>query len=241
MIQSVGHMRIALVEDDRCEAHGIESVLLNSGFAPKVFTAPRIFISALHHDSYDAIILDWVMPELSGIEVLSHVRASNLLVPVIMLTSFADSRKIIEGFSAGADDYITKPADPDILIARLRAALRRTGSVTNSVDKPFGLGPYVFDPHNVTATYIGKTVQLTNREFALARLLFTNPHKSFSRQYLLEYLWGKSPSMQTRTLDTHIARLRSKLSLGRATGVKLSTLYGFGYRLESSLEEGVEA
>ncbi len=165
--------------------------------------------------------------------VLTHIREIQRDLPVLMLTCRMDDECIIEGLHAGADDYVIKPVRDEVLVARVQALLRRLRPLDQSMSTRFSLGPYTFDPDTCTVTYGKRAVVLTNREFELARLFFTNPQRPLSRQYLLECLWGKTSDDQTRTLDTHVARLRTKLELGATNGVRLNTLYAFGYRLET--------
>lgn len=188
-----------------------------------------------HHDSFDLLLLDWLMPELSGIEVLQMVRESGGRdLPIIMLTCRSADTDIVEGLNSGADDFVVKPVCPEVLVARVNSLLRRLQPIEDHDNASFVAGIYTFHPASTSVTFHDKTAVLTNREFSLAKLFFTNPHRAFSRHYLIERLWGKSPDMETRTLDTHVARIRTKLDLRRSNGVKLATLYGYGYRLETS-------
>ncbi len=225
-------MRIAVVDDDVPQANGVAHLLRVSGYSCQVFHSPRMFVNRIHQESFDLAIFDWMMPEFSGVELLRRVReAKGSEFPVIMLTCRSADQDIVEALNSGADDFIVKPASPDVLIARVRSLLRRVGQFEGN--DPFSVGIYHFYPAASTIVFNSSTAVLTNREFALARHFFSNPHRAFSRQYLIERLWGKSPDMQTRTLDTHVARLRSKLDLRPRNGVKFVTLYGYGYRLET--------
>lgn len=224
--------RICIIDDNASQAETMANAIEASGYTVKIFTSPRSFINSFHHDSFDLILIDWLMPELNGLEVIRHVRERDRQVPIIMVTCCAEDADALEGLEAGADDYLVKPVKLPLLVARIKAFLRRVRATDTLIPHHFALGLYRFDPDSSAATFGDQTVVLTNREFALARLLFTHPHRAFSRQYLLEALWGTSPDVQTRTLDTHVARLRTKLALGKTNGVRLTTLYGYGYRLE---------
>lgn len=227
-------MRIAVLDDDAPQAASMARALREAGYSCQEFHSPRVFLSQFHHDSFDLLILDWMMPELSGLEILHLVRESGgTQLPVIMSTSRSGDRDIVEGLNAGADDYVVKSDSTDVLLARVRAIFRRISQADTNANEPFAFGIYNFNPVYTSVTFGAQTVIMTNREFSLAKLFFSNPHRAFSRQYLIERLWGKSPDVQTRTLDTHVARIRSKLDLRPRNGVKLVTLYGYGYRMET--------
>lgn len=229
---AAGVYRIAIVDDDQEQGALVAEFLSSRGFLAVVFQSPERFLRSLHHDTFDLILLDWLMPAQSGFEVLQEVRSKYPLMPVIMMTCRCSDADVIAALDEGADDYAIKPVNTAILNARITAVLRRKGAQVDVQRGPMELGPYRLDPKSCTVTFAGKSVVLTNREFALAWLFFTNPNRPLSRQYVLDQLWGKGTDSQTRTLDTHIARLRTKLWLGKANGVRLNTLYGFGYRLE---------
>lgn len=228
--------RIAIIDDDTVQANHLKNAVEKLGFIVRCFSSPRNFINSLHHDAFDLALLDWMLPEMTGIDVLQHIRQFDPKLPVLMISCRTGEEDIVHGLEAGADDYVIKPVNVPILMARIRALLRRIEQEDFDSDKPFDLGIYRFDPGACAVSFYDQKVVLTNREFALARLFFRNPNRPFARQYLLECLWGKSPDMQTRTLDTHVARLRTKLDLCDTNGVKLTTLYGYGYRLELASE-----
>lgn len=230
--------RIAIVDDDMAQCRRLELALSQDGHICAGYSSSRKFLNSFHYDTFDLLLLDWMMPELTGIEVLRHIRKVQPQLPVLMLTCRADDEDIIEGLKAGADDYVTKPVSDEVLAVRVEALLRRLRLPEPESDEVLTLGAYSFDPATSSAHFGGQAVVLTNREFALARLFFANPNRPLSRQYLLECLWGKGADLQTRTLDTHVARLRTKLHLGAQNGIKLNTLYAFGYRLEPQGPQG---
>lgn len=224
--------RVAVLDDDAAQCDGIAALLERAGFRAVVFSSPRKFLHALHHDSFDVLLLDWVMPEICGMEVLEHIREARREIPVIMLTCRSEDEHVVSGLRAGADDYLAKPVREEVLTARIEAILRRLRPPTLPMDERLSLGPYTLQRAGCLVTFGDQIVTLTNREFELAALFFANPNRPLARQYVLECLWGKGADHLTRTLDTHVARLRTKLKLGPSTGVRLNTLYGFGYRLE---------
>lgn len=233
--------RVAVVDDDPIQLRMSVEPLQDLGLSVIEFCTGRKFISAFHHDTFDLLILDWIMPDLSGLDVLNHIRRSGARIPVMMVTCRTEGECIVEGLRAGADDYVTKPIRSDVFQARVQALMRRIQEPGDQANTQFSLFGYDFNPALATVRFSGGTVTLTSREFELARMFFKNPHRSLSRQYLLERLWGKAADQQSRTLDTHVARLRAKLDLAGVTGVRLKSLYAFGYRLEPPIDPDTDA
>ena len=187
----------------------------------------------MRRDSFDLYVLDWIVPELSGIEVLHKLRDEmNDNTPVIVATVKDKEQSIVRALEAGADDYLVKPARRAEMLARVAAILRRAGTGI-SQENDFDIKPYVLDINKQIATLYGKEIKLTNREFGLAVLLFRNSGKLLSRGHILEAIWGiDSSNVSTRTIDTHVSRLRKKLKLNESTGWKLTSVYQHGYRIE---------
>jgi DNA-binding response OmpR family regulator len=225
-------MRIAVLEDDDVQLRAICRLLTSAGHHCHPFASSRSLLRALRNETYDLLVLDWNLPDLPGIEVLRWSRQNlNSAPPVLMLTSRADEADIVAGLNAGADDYIVKPPPPTVLIARVGAILRRAHVAAES--RPIErYDDYLFDTTTQTVQVGGEEIVLTTKEFRLALLLFQNLHRALSRDHLLEVIWGRSPDVQTRTLDQHISRVRIKLSLRPEHGYKLIPVYSYGYRLE---------
>ena len=208
-------MKIAVLDDDQVQLQAISQVIENAGFRPSPFSRGHALISALRRDTFDLLILDWNLPDRSGIEIVGWVRA-NLTPPppMLLVTSRVEDEDVVEALNAGADDYLDKPLSPTVLEARVRALLRRAYE------------------HTTTVLRDGETIAMTPKEFALARLLFRNTHRALSRTYLLETIWGNEPHLNSRSLDMHISRVRSKLNLRPQNGYRLTPVYSYGYRLE---------
>jgi len=132
---------------------------------------------------------------------------------------------------------VVKPLSPPVLLARVQALLRRSFPPAGEGE---AFGPYVFDPATETVTCAGEVQPVTSKEFKLGLLLFRNLQRPLSRDYLVQHVWGHRPDLESRTLDAHVSKLRSKLSLRPANGFRLVTVYGFGYRLETCLPQPVE-
>ncbi|QMW21898.1 response regulator transcription factor [Sandaracinobacteroides saxicola] len=225
-------MRCAVLDDDKAQTELVSGLLREAGHHCEVFHQGRTLINRLRQDTFDLLVIDWNMPGLSGLDVLQSVRqGQHASLPVLMITSRADEADVITGLAAGADDYIVKPLHPGIFIARVEAAIRRA-QLNRPSRRVADFGRYVFDTASETVLAGGQSVKLTAKEFALAMLLFDNLSRPLSRSYLLDAIWGQSPEAETRTLDAHVSRIRTKLNLRPEAGYRLSPVYSYGYRLE---------
>lgn len=231
-------MRIAVLDDEPLELNRMQatlkSVLLSDGERPHLhmFQDSLSLLKELKRETFDVLILDWQVPELSGLQVL-HWTQEHLSPPpaVIMLTGRNAEQDVVKALTAGASDYICKPFRPAELVARLHNVLRHHRVAQTSPPKFLTFGDIVFDTHEERVSRGNKTIPLTPREYKLAVLLFSNQDRPLSRQYLYEHLWSRDEEFVSRSLDTHIYRIRSKLHLTAEHGWTLSTIYGFGYRL----------
>lgn len=183
----------------------------------------------------DLVILDWMLPRLDGLEVLRRLREGGVPPPVLMLTARREEADRVIGLEVGADDYLTKPFSMRELIARVRALLRRIERVHEIVsadrradDAPLAYGALRIDPADYAATLDGVPLELTRTEFGLLHLLLRNPGRAFSRQYLLDTVWGEHYVTGDRSVDNAILRLRKKLG---PLGDAIETVWGVGYRL----------
>jgi DNA-binding response OmpR family regulator len=225
-------MRIAAVDDDETQLEEISRVIRGAGHICLPFSRPTPLLTTLRRESFDLLVIDWNMPEMSGQELMRWMHEHlSLPPPILMLTSRSSESDVVAGLEAGADDYVIKPFQPDVLVARISALLRRVTGV-NRRDHIEVFEEYSFDAANEAVWISGKPVSLTSKEFALALLLFRNIHRPLSRAHLLEMAWGRNPTLPTRTLDMHISRVRTKLDLRPEHGFRLMPVYSFGYRLE---------
>ena len=226
-------MRVAIVDDDEAVRSHFQALLQTRGYACSSFATGQEMITALQRDTFDLLVIDWNMPGLSGLDVLAWVGDNVLVRPsIIMMTNRADKADIVRGLDAGADDYIVKPEEDKIILARVDARLRDWKAADADLRK-ITFGSYVFDKLENSVSVAGERVELTAKEFALARAFFENKHRPLSRAYILETIWNSVGDLQTRTLDVHVSRLRNKLKLKPENGFRLHTIFGFGYRLES--------
>lgn len=226
-------MKIALVEDDPVMNQAVCALLTGEGHACKCFNTGNSLIQALRGERFDLFVLDWNLPDMSGLSVLAWIRNQlGPALPVLLLTSRASDADVVAGLAAGADDYVAKPFNRAILAARIAALARRTQGGPAS-DAPEACGRYAIDPARKAITRDGEDAALTAKEYQLASLLFRNRDTAVSRQHIQESIWGLRADIPTRTIDSHVARLRNKLALGPENGFQLVSVYGFGYRLES--------
>ena len=226
---------IAVVEDDLTFASEMEEFLGAAGYTVSSYDSSQKFLVALRQSECDLLIVDWSIPDLSGIEVLEYIRKFHPDMPAIMLTARAENIDIVRGLEAGADDYVAKPVDPDVLAQRIKSLLRRSKGEVKNVSENVILGRYLLRPSTSTIYLGDEEIVVPKREFDMAMLFFTNPNRLLSRQYLAATLWGKVVDYQSRTIDTHVARLRKNLKLDPTSGISLNALYGFGYTLQADV------
>ncbi|WP_448581839.1 response regulator transcription factor [Thermaurantiacus sp.] len=225
-------MRCAVVDDDRAQAELVRTLLEDSGHHCDMMTSGRMLISRLRHETYDLVVLDWCMPGFDGVEVLRLLRQGPYSgTPVLMLTSRADHADVVRGLEAGADDYIVKPLVPEVFLARVEAIHRRA-AMQRPAAPVVTFGPYSFDRAKETVRFHDREVKLTSKEFALALTFFENLARPLARSWLLETVWGTAADIESRTLDTHVSKIRAKLHLRAESGYRLLPVYSHGYRLE---------
>ncbi len=232
-------MRIAVVDDDPDFAGFLNSLLAGAGHTVINSTNGTSFLRLAKTETFDLILLDWNLPGKDGIDIVRTLRTDVLSdVPVMLLTLRSDANDIVAGLEAGADDYIAKPVDGRILVARIDALMRRrnVGRLGETLQT---FGDLVFDSAQEIVRRGDEAIQLTSKEFQLALLLFRNLSRPLSRAYLLETVWNRNPNVLTRTLDSHVARIRAKLNIRPQNGWRLSPIYSYGYRLEP-VENGAE-
>lgn len=226
-------MRVAILEDDPDQAELTRRWLTNAEYSVDCYADGASFLRAVRRESFDLYVLDWVLPDLSGIEVLKKLRSEmSDFTPVVIVTARNEEQSIVRGLEAGADDYLVKPVRQAELVARLAAIFRRTAGLSGGEGK-LDVTPYAINTSSKSVELHDAPVSLTNREFELAHFLFRNAGKMLSRGHILEAIWGiENKSVSTRTVDTHMSRLRKKLDLRDENGWKLSAIYQHGYRLE---------
>ncbi|PFH09132.1 DNA-binding response OmpR family regulator [Collimonas sp. PA-H2] len=225
-------MRIAVLDDDPSQTDLVCQVLTSSGHICHPFQSGKEILNQLRRESYDMLVLDWQVPDLSGPEVLRWVRDKlPRTIPVLFITSRSGEDDIVEGLAAGADDYMIKPIRRSELVARVQALLRRAYPIQNTSEQ-IVFNDYLFETRSGRLTLAGKPIEITQKEFDLALLFFRNLGRPLSRAYILEAVWSRDVDIPSRTMDTHVSRVRSKLQLRPENGYRLAPVYSYGYRLE---------
>lgn len=228
-------MRIALLEDDPDQVSLFTLWLQNAEHSVKSFGTATDFLRTVRRDSFDLFILDWMLPDLSGIDVLLKLRDEMQdPTPVLIATAKDRERDVVTALEAGADDYLVKPLREREMMARVNALARRASSGRLETES-LTAKPYILDMEKKRLAMNGDDISLTSREFDLAAFFFRNAGRVVSRSHILEAIWGiDNADVSTRTVDTHISRLRKKMQLNENNGWKLSAIYQHGYRLEKA-------
>jgi len=228
-----GSVRVALVEDDPHLGQLMVSWLAERKYVCQLFESGSDFKRGMLRDSFDVVILDWMLPGTTGDQLLLWLREQgHTSLPVIFVTARDTEEDIVAGLTLGADDYITKPLRQHEFLARVQSAYRRINRSANEqgvLEYP----PYRISLQRHGIDVNGVSVELTEKEFEVALLLFRNVGKVISRAHIMESVWGQSADLNTRTVDTHMSRLRAKLNFQLSMGWKLSAVYNHGYRLEN--------
>ncbi len=222
-------MKILVVDDEKVLVKGIKFNLEGEGYQVEVGYDGEQAVELARSGSFDLIILDLMMPKIDGLQACMRIREFST-VPIIMLTARSEDTDKIIGFECGADDYMTKPFNILELKARVRALLRRSG-MTAQKDRGSRLtvGPITVDADERAAWRSGERVELTAKEFDLIDLLMRNPGRVYSRENLLNVVWGYEYAGDYRTVDVHIRRLREKLEPDSANPEYILTKWGVGY------------
>jgi len=228
-------MHIASLEDDPNQARLIQSILAQAGYDCTTFETGQSLLSSLARPhSFDLLLLDWEVPDISGLDIIRWVRINlGQSIPAMFLTNRTEEADLVTGLQAGADDYMIKPFRQGELIARCAALLRRN-IATAPQDAVFTCGAYQIDPAAQRITLNGQAIELAPKEYELALLFFRNPGRLFSRDVLSHNVWNREIPATSRTLDTHLSNVRRKLQLQPEHGVRLTASYALGYRLELS-------
>ena len=221
--------RILIVDDEPAIVRGLEDNLRFEGYETLAATSGEEGLSRALGEAPDLVLLDIMMPKLSGWDVCRELRRRGVDVPVIMLTARGDEADRIVGLELGADDYVTKPFSPRELAARVRTVLRRSASHGDALQS-LEHGRLALDAGAREVTVEGTPVHLTAREFDLLWFLASHPRHVFSRDQLMDRVWGYEPAFDTGTVTVHIRRLREKIEPDPSRPRYLETLWGVGYR-----------
>ena len=225
-------MRIVALDDDLVVLDMLSKTMEAEGHACTTHSTGASLMKDLRRETYDLLILDWQLPDTTGPQMVRWVRENvSQELPVLFVTSRQGEADIVEGLEAGADDFMVKPLRVAELVARVRALLRRAYPAASKGTLEFGR--YQFRADSRTLEVDGKPVELKNREYDLALFLFQNMGRLLSRDHLREIIWGQNSDVISRSLDTHVSRLRTLLDLRPENGFVINAVYGVGYRFEA--------
>lgn len=224
---------IAIVDDDVSHLAMLQRALLGKARVESFESAEALLQSEVLNNAH-MIILDWNLPGMSGLEALRAIRLKRS-TPVLFLTSFDAESRLVAALGAGADDYLVKPFRSGELLARIQAQLRRYQALQGKQDSPVKhlAGNVVADQSTNTIQFGSQApIKLSNKEFSLAVLFLRNVGCALARDEIVHSVWGRGEDVPSRTLDTHISRLRARLNLRPEAGWRLTPVYSFGYRLD---------
>ncbi|MEO0463183.1 MAG: response regulator transcription factor [Pseudomonadota bacterium] len=228
-------MRIAIADDDPELLEQLHGALCETEHQCERFRSGSELMVTLKRETYDVVLVDWNMPGETGLGVVEWA-IENLEKPpaFILLTSRSDKSDVVRGLDAGAVDYVVKPESKEVILARIEAANRRLRPP--EVDRFARFGDYEIDRLLKVISWKGEPVKLTNKEVELSILFFDNLNRPLSRAYIFGQVWGGVPDVESRTLDLHVSRVRSKLQLRPQHGFAIQTVFGFGYRMDRCSE-----
>ena len=223
--------RILVVEDENAMAAGLRHNLEFEGYNVEVADNGADGLQTALQDHFDLILLDVMLPKLSGFDVLRKLRAEQDMTPIIMLTAKSEEIDKVLGLEMGADDYVTKPFGVRELLARVKALLRRSEQQSAPIQDKVTIGRLTVDFQAYTATHDDKEVHLSVREFDILKFLLEHKGETISRDDLLEKIWGYESNPTTRTVDNFILRLRQKIEPNFNQPKYIITVHGLGYKL----------
>ena len=226
-------MRIALLEDEQDQADLLCAWLKAAGHSCRAYALGRDLVREAQRETFDLYMLDWEVPGMSGAEVLLWIRANIAEpAPVLFVTARQREEDIVHALSSGADDYMVKPLGKLELLARVDALARRARPSQRAEEGLLEFGRLSVDGRDRRVKLDGREVAMTQKDYELAVFLLRNIGRLLSRGHILEAVWGQSADLNTRTVDTHVSRIRGKLQLTPENGWRLSAVYQHGYRLE---------
>jgi DNA-binding response OmpR family regulator len=223
-------MRILVVEDEEHLARLVAEVLGREGHAAETVSDGRTALARSLTEDYDLLVVDWMLPDLDGIQVVKRLRAADVRVPVLMLTARTQVEDRVEGLDAGADDYLPKPFAFPELLARVRALSRRPPEKTEE-ETVLTAGDVTLDPGRHEVKRAGERIELTAKEFALLATLLQRPGQVFTRSVLLDAVWSGTTGAYTNVVDLYVHYLRKKIDAGEEPS-RIRTVHGMGYTFD---------
>lgn len=230
-------MRIVILDHHPEQAELVTEVVSAAGHTPVLMNDSkdwRQFLPSLHESleiAYDMLIIDWESGGSQATQIVREVRAQGASLPILFIVARSSEEDIAAALDAGATDYLVRPLRRGELATRVQAQLRRAYPAQAVSELP-SFGEYVFDPHASHVSFAGRQVSLTRKELEVALLFFRHLGRPLSRATIKESVWTHDRELPSRTIDTHVSRVRSKLALQPANGYRLAPVYSYGYKLE---------
>ena len=233
-VRTAAMKRILIIEDDRDIVELVRYNLANEGFQVQAASDGSSGLSALKKNPPDLLLLDLMLPKISGLDICREIRRDESLnrLPILMLTARGDEADRVVGLEMGADDYVTKPFSPRELLARVKALLRRAEPPTDS-PRVIEIDKLAIDPASYRVSQSGKAVPLSTLEFRLLYYLASRPNRVFTRDQLLDAVWGTDRFVTPRSVDVYVRRLREKIEPDPENPMHLKTVRGAGYLFET--------
>lgn len=222
---------ILIVEDELSIVTLLKYNLEQAGFIVDTSFDGEDAIKKIISNNYDLVILDIMLPKFDGLRVCQYVRNDGNQVPILMLTALNQEEDIVLGLNSGADDYITKPFSPKVLIARIQALLRRSDALENTRSKTLKLRDLTIYPERFEVYFKKELLTLTRKEYELLLYFMKNKDLVLSRDQLLQAVWDYDVAGDTRIVDVHVARLREKIEEDKKNPQYIMTVHGFGYKM----------
>ena len=223
-------IKILLAEDDENLGKLLETFLKAKNYNVDLARNGKIALEKFNQNTYHFLVLDVMMPEMDGFAVAKEIREIDSDVPILFLTAKSMKEDKLEGFSLGADDYLTKPFSMEELLARIQAILKRTnGDSDGAIDDTYTIGRFVFDPEKRIINIDGEDHKLTTKESQLLKLLAKNKHEILDRQAALRSIWGDDNYFNGRSMDVYIAKLRKILKVDES--IEIMNIHGKGFKL----------
>lgn len=234
---------ILVVEDNKDLVNLLEINLSDEGYHIRTAMDGEAALEAFNQKEPSLIVLDVMLPKMDGFDVCKEIRSQNKQVPILMLTAKSEEVDKVLGLEIGADDYMTKPFSIREFLARVKAILRRanTSTRTNAANEKLSYRDLVMDPNKRRVILKGEMIELTSKEYDLLLLFFSNPGKAYSREELLNTVWGYSYEGYSHTVNSHINRLRSKIEDDPSEPNYIKTVWGVGYRFTDIEKEANHA
>lgn len=227
------HMRIAVLHEDPLLPDLIRAALASYHHVCHFYASDASLLKEARHETFDLLIADWQLPDLNGPEFVRRMREmAGPQLPILLITRRHEELDAIDALHDGADDFMAKPLRQRELAARVTALLRR--AYPQAMGGKLAFGPYRFSPERRELSLHSVPLDLKNREYELALFMFRNAGRLLSRAHLREVVWGELNEAPSRSLDTHVSRLRAKLQLTADNGYTITAIYGTGYRLDST-------